>query len=149
MFFAAEMANLVIGAVLLCAAGASAKGKKDPRDTDLAALANAVGCPSDSAPQRVWCLATDGWAQDKASKLLGLTIELEDGKAIADKGKVKAHLTNVTSGRRRVDRDRDPGRQERHLGHHLHRPDHFWIVTSASVSVARNAERSARSASRN
>ena len=106
---------------LTAAATAEAAKKKpaaDPRDAPLAELAKAVGCPSDSAPQRVWCVATDGWAKGTAAALadgdhvlLGLTIELQQGKSVDDaiqkkvsvsalalrvkKGKVLARLTNV------------------------------------------------------
>lgn len=109
------MVLLVIAALVVTA---EAKGKKDPRDAQLAELATAVGCPSEDAPQRVWCLATDGWAKGKPAKLangdhvmLGLTIELVKGGSVADelsnsvsvsalalhvaKGKVSARLTNV------------------------------------------------------
>jgi len=109
---------VLLGLLVAFSATAEAKGKKDPRDAQLAELASAVGCPSQDAPHRVWCVATDGWAKGKPTKiangdhvLLGLTIELVAGEsveaALSDhvsvsalalhvaKGKVKARLTNV------------------------------------------------------
>jgi hypothetical protein len=57
----------------------------------LAQLHTAAGCPSETAPQRVWCVAADGFATGTrgtlpttAQPLLGVTVEVEPGRSASD-----------------------------------------------------------------
>jgi hypothetical protein len=103
--------NLILLATLLAA---DARAETDPVAEPLAALGKAANCEDKASPWRPWCIAVDGWKNGKPDALpagkvlLGLTIELENGKdvgaalndhvslsalAVSKEGRVK--LTNV------------------------------------------------------
>jgi hypothetical protein len=68
---------------------APAPAATDPHAAALAALATAAKCEDPASPERVWCIAADGWAAAAsatlpagAATLAGLTVELVDGKSV-------------------------------------------------------------------
>jgi len=80
-------ASLVI---LLVTFSASARADEfDKLGDRLGKLATAASCADKTSPWRPWCIAATGWATGKAGELpkgkvlLGITIELEDGKELA------------------------------------------------------------------
>jgi hypothetical protein len=106
---------LLAACALLAGSGpVHAKKMMDPLSAALANLATVARCDDAASPWRPWCIAATGWADGAAGDLpvgkvlVGMTIELEDGKdldqalrdsvsltafAVAKDGKVK--VTNV------------------------------------------------------
>lgn len=75
--------------VMMVALAGTARAESDPVASKLAALGKAAKCEDKASPWRPWCLAVNGWAGGKAEALptgkvlVGLTVELEDGKDVA------------------------------------------------------------------
>lgn len=86
--------------VAALASPTSAK-KPDAVARALGELHGAVGCPSETAPHRVWCVTT-GWSAGQAPALtksgwmLGLTIKLEQGQPASAALTTRVHLSALT-----------------------------------------------------
>jgi hypothetical protein len=91
--------------VLLIALAADAAAGPDKLATSLDALANAAKCSDHASPWRLWCIAASGWATGKAGQLpngkvlVGVTIELEDGKDTAQQLVNAVSLTAFAIGK--------------------------------------------------
>src|SRR5580692_5631675 len=94
-----------ISFVLLVVIAASATAAPDKLATSLDALATAAKCSDQASPWRPWCIAATGWATGKAGALpkgkvlLGVTVELEDGKDTAQQLVDAVSLTAFAIGK--------------------------------------------------
>jgi hypothetical protein len=76
-------------AFVVCFTTVTRADSGDKLATALGQLATAANCSNKASPWRPWCIAATGWATGKPGELpkgkvlLGLTIELEDGKDVA------------------------------------------------------------------
>ena len=83
------MRNLTVLVLLVVASRGAFADTPDPAAANLAKLSKAASCENKTSPWRPWCIATD-WAKGTAAALptnkvlVGMTIELEDGKDISD-----------------------------------------------------------------
>lgn len=80
-----------MGLVVVCVAtlGVAHAEKPDPIALSLGNLATAAKCADKASPYRPWCIATDALKKGTApalpkKALVGMTVELEDGKDVAD-----------------------------------------------------------------
>ncbi|HEY1558903.1 MAG TPA: hypothetical protein VGF94_28965 [Kofleriaceae bacterium] len=79
----------LVALVLSFAVPARADSTGDKLTAALGKLATAASCSNKASPWRPWCIAATGWAGGKVGELpkgkvlLGITIELEDGKDTA------------------------------------------------------------------
>jgi hypothetical protein len=80
----------ILPCMLVVALVAPAAAKKmDPLMVTLRNLSDAAKCDDKASPWRPWCIAATGWSSGTAAELpagkvlLGITIELEDGKDVA------------------------------------------------------------------
>lgn len=89
---------LVFAPAVALADEMKAEPPDDPADAPLAKLAVAAKCSDNTSPWRLWCIASD-WSKGSAAALpsgkvlVGVTVELEDGKDVAAALKDKVSFT--------------------------------------------------------